>query len=99
MADVAIVTYGSFGDFGGLLYKDKQEVLFPLGHPAHNETGVNDGVPTFQGIEWTLSDASWYRSIACEDKRNASVTSTTYSLDIELLLWQNTFCQIYYMQS
>ena len=55
MADVAIVTYGSFGDFGGLLYKDKQEVLFPLGHPAHNETGVNDGVPTFQGIEWTLT--------------------------------------------
>ena len=55
MADVAIVTYGSYGDFGGLLYKDKQEVLFPLGHPAPNETGVNDGVPTFQGIHWTLT--------------------------------------------
>ena len=55
MADVAILTYGSFGDFGGLLYKDKREVLFPLGHPSHNETGVNFGVPTFKGITWKLN--------------------------------------------
>ena len=54
MADVAILTYGSFGDFGGLLYKDKREVLFPLGHPSHNETGVNFGVPTFKGIPWKI---------------------------------------------
>ena len=55
MADVALLTYGSFGDFGGLLYKDKREVLFPLGHPMHNRTGVNFGVPPFKGITWTVS--------------------------------------------
>ena len=56
MADVTIVTYGSFGDFGGLLYKDKFEVLFPKGHPAHDETGLNSGVPRFHGIDFKKSD-------------------------------------------
>ena len=56
MADVTIVTYGSFGDFGGLLYKDKHEVLFPKGHPAHDETGLNAGVPRFHGIDFKKSD-------------------------------------------
>ena len=60
MADVALLTYGSFGDFGGLLYKDKREVLFPLGHPMHggpenHRTGVNFGMPPFKGITWTVT--------------------------------------------
>ena len=60
MADVALLTYGSFGDFGGLLYKDKREVLFPLGHPMHggpedHRTGVNFGMPPFKGLTWTVT--------------------------------------------
>ena len=35
MADVSLLTYGSYGDFGAILLKDKTDVVFPKGHPAH----------------------------------------------------------------
>ena len=52
MVDVSIMTYGSFGDFGVLLTRDKV-AYFPKNHPAHKETGVNLGIPGFIGLEWT----------------------------------------------
>ena len=51
MADASILTYGTFGDFGALMNKDKV-AYFPKNHPAHNSTGVNAGIPGFVGIEW-----------------------------------------------
>ena len=51
MADVAILTYGTFGDYGALLNKDK-DTYFPKNHPTHNETGVNFGIPRFYAIPW-----------------------------------------------
>ena len=52
MVDVSVLTYGTFGDFGALMTRNKV-VYFPKNHPAHDETGVNMGVlPGFIGIEW-----------------------------------------------
>ena len=54
MADVAILTYGSYGTFGTLFGADKLAVYYPLNHPSHDETGVSNGLPRFKGIEWDV---------------------------------------------
>ncbi|XP_075251840.1 uncharacterized protein LOC142344189 [Convolutriloba macropyga] len=52
-ADVVILTYGTFGDFGAILGKDKKEVLYPKGHEAHDESGINWGrLPGFTPLDW-----------------------------------------------
>ena len=52
LADVFIMTYGTFGGFAGILSKDK-EVYYPKNHPALNEIGINSGrVLNFVGVEW-----------------------------------------------
>ncbi|XP_075246840.1 uncharacterized protein LOC142340207 isoform X2 [Convolutriloba macropyga] len=54
MSDVLVMSYGSYGDFGGLLGKDKKRVLYPQGHKTHFETRVNTGIiPRFLPIPWT----------------------------------------------
>ena len=60
MSDVLVMSYGSYGDFGGLLGKDKKRVLYPLGHKTHFETRVNTGIiPRFLPIPWTyLNDTN-----------------------------------------
>ena len=52
MSDVVILSYGTYGDFGALLGKDKKQVLYPKSHKAHDETGVNQGLPRFMPIPW-----------------------------------------------
>ncbi|XP_075255067.1 uncharacterized protein LOC142347616 isoform X2 [Convolutriloba macropyga] len=54
LADVVILTYGSFGDFGALFGTNKLPVYYPINHPSHNETGVNKGLPGFKGLPWTI---------------------------------------------
>ena len=56
MADVSLLTYGSFGDFGAILYKDKKEVVFPKSHPAHwnkhPEKWNKHGKSLWTAVEW-----------------------------------------------
>ena len=40
MADVSLLTYGSFGDFGAILYKDKKEVRTVLTRLCESENFV-----------------------------------------------------------
>ena len=56
MADVSILTYGSYVNFGALLTKTK-DVYFPKNHPAHNTNGLNLGIPGFYGIPWDENEA------------------------------------------
>ena len=54
LADVVILTYGSFGDFGALFGTNRLPVYYPIKHPSHDETGVNKGLPGFKGLPWTI---------------------------------------------
>ena len=54
MAEVAILTYGSYGDFGTHFGKDKQAIYYPFNHSSHDATGVNKGLPRFKGIPWNV---------------------------------------------
>ena len=53
MGDVSIITYGSFGIFGGLLTKDK--AIFHLKkHPALEKTQLNEGnIPLYHPLSWS----------------------------------------------
>ncbi|XP_075256400.1 uncharacterized protein LOC142348787 isoform X2 [Convolutriloba macropyga] len=53
MADVVVQTYGSFGDMGAILGRDKKEVLFPRGHKDHYEKYFgNKLLPGYTPIRW-----------------------------------------------
>ncbi|XP_063721859.1 uncharacterized protein LOC134848377 isoform X2 [Symsagittifera roscoffensis] len=56
MSEVLILSYGSYGDFGALLGRDKKHVLYPGKHKAHDETGVNLGLPHFLPIPWNITE-------------------------------------------
>ena len=53
MGDVSIITYGSYGIFGGLLTKDKV-TFHPKKHPALEETQLNAGyIPLYHPLPWS----------------------------------------------
>ncbi|XP_063717273.1 uncharacterized protein LOC134844498 [Symsagittifera roscoffensis] len=51
-ADVVVLSYGTYGDFGALLTRDKQEILYPKDHLGNMETGLLGGLPRFTAIPW-----------------------------------------------
>ena len=53
MGDVSIITYGSYGIFGGILTKDKA-IFHPKKHPALEETQLNEGnIPLYHPLPWS----------------------------------------------
>ncbi|XP_075256803.1 uncharacterized protein LOC142349251 isoform X2 [Convolutriloba macropyga] len=54
LADVVIMTYGTFGAFGAVLTRDKDEVILPSYHKGLEEPGLNKQLPRFTKINWTL---------------------------------------------
>ncbi|XP_075257598.1 uncharacterized protein LOC142349741 [Convolutriloba macropyga] len=54
LADVVIMTYGTFGAFGAVLTRDKDEVILPSYHKGLEEPGLNEQLPKFTKINWTL---------------------------------------------
>ena len=63
MGDVVILTYGTFGAFGGLLIKDK-DVFYPKDHPAYKaalKQLINDRVPRYTPLEYKTLNASSVR--------------------------------------
>merc|ERR1712029_185765 len=51
MSDVAIMTYGSFGEYGALMTCDK-DVYYPKFHLTNNKSRIHLGIKRFQGIPW-----------------------------------------------
>jgi len=51
MADVSILTYGTYGVFGAILTKEK-DIFYAKDHGTGNYTGVNFGIPRFTAIPW-----------------------------------------------
>ena len=54
MSDVLIISYGSFGNFGAFLGKQKLQVFYPKKHKANEDNGINLGLPRFTPISWQL---------------------------------------------